>query len=201
MCVWLAQVPLVDSGRLMKPIFESDRLAMCDWSVEDAEAAFAIYGDPEVTVGLSGEPIPNVAAMRERLAKIEEKYGPLRPFGFWVMRLKSDESIVGSVLLQPLPEHEEIEVGWHLSRPNWGHGYASEAGRAALKLGFETIGLKEIFAVVKPWNERSIRVTQRLGMKSLGKTEEYYNQEVELFRMTAEEFAAKEAERKAVRSQ
>lgn len=184
----------------MSPRFESERLEMVDWTLDDAAAAYAIYGDPEVTAGLSGDPVPNVAAMRERLAKIEEKYAGLEPFGFWAIRVKQTRELVGSVILQPLPEHEEIEVGWHLGQAYWGFGYATEAGRATLAYGFEVAGLKEIYAVVRPWNERSIAVTRRLGMTPLGRTNEYYGKETELFRITAEEFGRSSSEWKASRS-
>ncbi len=184
----------------MTPVFESERLQMTDWALDDAAEAFAIYGDPEVTAGLSGEPVPTVEAMRERLAKIEEKYSQIKPYGFWALRLKDGSKIVGAVILQPLPDHEEIEVGWHLAQSEWGHGYATEAGLAALKFGFEQLGLQEIFAVVRPWNERSKAVTLRLGMTPLGLTTEYYGRETELFRITAWEFSEMQAKWKASRS-
>ena len=116
------------------------------------------------------------------------------------MVLKDGSKIVGAVILQPLPDHEEIEVGWHLAQSEWGHGYATEAGLAALKFGFEQLGLQEIFAVVRPWNERSKAVTLRLGMTPLGLTTEYYGRETELFRITAWEFSEMQAKWKASRS-
>jgi RimJ/RimL family protein N-acetyltransferase len=59
------------------------------------------------------------------------------------------------------PAHE---VGWRLAREHWGHGYATEAGAAALAFGFEEIGLDEIVAFAVADNARSRRVMERLGM-------------------------------------
>jgi len=45
-----------------------------------------------------------------------------------------------------------------------GQGFATEAARASLEFGFETIGLAEIVSFTVPDNERSRRVMERLGM-------------------------------------
>jgi RimJ/RimL family protein N-acetyltransferase len=78
---------------------------------------------------------------------------------------------------------DDVEVGWHLARAHWGHGYATEAARALINHGFHTLNLDTINAVVNPANAASIRVTQRLGMTPLGRTRKYYNAVVELFRL------------------
>ena len=77
----------------------------------------------------------------------------------------------------------EVEVGWHLHPDSWGHGYATEAGRGAIAHGFDG-GLDEIYAVVRPDNERSLAVCRRLGMAPLGRTTRWYGTELEAFRIT-----------------
>ena len=49
-----------------------------------------------------------------------------------------------------------VEVGWRLAREHWGHGYATEAAREALRFGFEEVGLEEIVSFTVPQNERSL---------------------------------------------
>ena len=39
------------------------------------------------------------------------------------------------------------ELAWRLARPAWGYGYATEAARAALRYGFDAMGLSEVVAV------------------------------------------------------
>jgi RimJ/RimL family protein N-acetyltransferase len=55
-------------------------------------------------------------------------------------------------------------VGWRLRRDAWGHGYATEGARAALRAGFEEFGLEEVTAFIHPDNHRSSAVADRLGM-------------------------------------
>lgn len=57
-----------------------------------------------------------------------------------------------------------VEVGWRLAADHWGRGYATEAGRAALRFGFEQLGLEEIVSFTVSANERSRRVMNRIGM-------------------------------------
>ena len=47
----------------------------------------------------------------------------------------------------------------------WGHGYATEAGRAALRFGFEERDLAEILSWTARLNTPSIAVMERLGMR------------------------------------
>jgi ribosomal-protein-alanine N-acetyltransferase len=57
-----------------------------------------------------------------------------------------------------------VEIGWRLKREAWGHGYATEAGRAVLAYAFDDIGLDEVISFTSTTNFRSQQVMQRLGM-------------------------------------
>ena len=57
-----------------------------------------------------------------------------------------------------------FEIGWRLARPYWGQGYAAEAARAWLQIGFERHGLDEIVSFTATINEPSRRVMERIGM-------------------------------------
>lgn len=57
-----------------------------------------------------------------------------------------------------------IEVGWRLAPEAWGHGYATEGAREAVRFGFERLGLAQIVSFTVPANVRSRAVMERLGM-------------------------------------
>jgi RimJ/RimL family protein N-acetyltransferase len=67
-----------------------------------------------------------------------------RGFCLWKLVPSCNEGggLIGFCGLQPLPEAEEIEIGWWLARAWWGRGLATEAARAALRDGFERVGLR-----------------------------------------------------------
>ena len=57
-----------------------------------------------------------------------------------------------------------VEIGWRLAFEPWNNGYATEAARAAVAIGFDTLRLDEIVSFTVPANHRSRRVMERLGM-------------------------------------
>jgi len=59
----------------------------------------------------------------------------------------------------------EGEIGWTVLPGHGGHGYATEAARAVLRLGFEHFGLRRIVANLDARNERSAALCERLGMR------------------------------------
>ena len=165
-------------------IYETSRLRIREWSADDLEAAFSIYSDPEVMryLGASPSPIPDRRKMAERMEFWKERDKDLAAgLGFWAIEAEGEP--VGSVILRPLPNDVRVEVGWHLGRQHWGKGYATEAASGAIEHGFHVAGLEEIFSIIYPENERSIRVAERLGMESLGTTTRYHDLELLLFRI------------------
>ncbi|MEA5542944.1 GNAT family N-acetyltransferase [Limnoraphis robusta Tam1] len=173
----------------MSILFQTDRLIIRNWEPEqDASQAFEIYGDPEVMYFIS-PPLETVEMVRSRLQeRVEQDNIRKNGTGSWAVIDKETEEIVGAILLVSLPDNDGIpttnyEIGWHFRKASWGKGYATEAAQKILGYGFTILRLPVIYAVVKPENRRSIRVTQRLGMKPLGLTNEYYGVELSLFKL------------------
>jgi RimJ/RimL family protein N-acetyltransferase len=87
-------------------------------------------------------------------------------FGLWCVDL--DGACIGFTgLNRPsfrAPFMPCVEVGWRLASAQWGHGYAPEAGRAALDFGFDVVGLAEIVSFTAATNHKSRRVMEKLGM-------------------------------------
>ena len=59
----------------------------------------------------------------------------------------------------------EGEIGWTILPGCGGRGYATEAARAVLRLGFEHFGLRRIVANLDARNDRSAALCERLGMR------------------------------------
>jgi RimJ/RimL family protein N-acetyltransferase len=69
------------------------------------------------------------------------------------------------ILMWHSREHAGGEVGYVLNPALGGHGYATEAARGMLRLGFEELGLRRIVARVDEDNEASAKLALRLGMR------------------------------------
>lgn len=173
----------------MRVIAETERLIVREWtdSRPDVQRNYEIYSLEEVTKWLGGGgPLADIAAAE---ASIQRRMGIYEtgPYGVWAVQVRDTGKIAGSVLLLPLPEPVEgdefkdsVEIGWHLHPDSWGLGYATESARAVLEHGF-ALGLKEILAIAMPGNGPSLAVMRRLGMTHLGRTNNWFGFEAELY--------------------
>ncbi len=62
-------------------------------------------------------------------------------------------------------ESRRGDIGYELSPVYWGQGFASEAVRSILQVGFEDLDLDEIEARCVVANKRSVRLLHRLGFE------------------------------------
>jgi RimJ/RimL family protein N-acetyltransferase len=146
-------------------IIETPRLRLRPWREADRDAFAALNADPEVARDLGG-PLSRAASD----AKLDRYIAALRQHGFcrWAIEGRTCEFLGYAGVMpvrreHPLGHHDE--VGWRLKRDAWGHGYASEAARAALDDVFARIGLIEVLAYTAADNPRSQAVMQRLQLK------------------------------------
>jgi [ribosomal protein S5]-alanine N-acetyltransferase len=167
----------------VNPVLATDRLIARAWTTSDSdlEAAYDIYSRLEVARWLGASTDP--AEIRVRVEGWAEPTGD-PTYGVWAVEERAHPGYpIGSVLLRPLPPaDEDVEIAWHLHPDKWGNGYATEIGRAAAERAFRT-GIDEVFAIVRPGNERSNRVAERLGMEYVGTTEKYYGLRFALYRL------------------
>jgi RimJ/RimL family protein N-acetyltransferase len=73
-------------------------------------------------------------------------------------------------------------MGWQLHPSAWGHGYATEAGRAIARWAFSQ-GIDEVLAVVRPPNRRAEATVRRIGMEWVGETEKYFGLRLQVYRL------------------
>jgi RimJ/RimL family protein N-acetyltransferase len=75
-------------------------------------------------------------------------------------------ALIGEIyLFLTSAEHRQGEIGYLIHPDYHGRGYATEAARAALRLGFEQFQMHRIVARCDARNEPSYRVMEKLGMR------------------------------------
>jgi ribosomal-protein-alanine N-acetyltransferase len=154
---------------MTKPVFETERLIVREYTVDDAPAMFDIYKDPEVWRYLAGgDPYTSVGQARERIELRIQRYREGAPYGLWAVVVRDTAQLIGSVLLSPLEDGPDVEVGYHFGRFAWGNGYATEVTRGAIRYGFDVLGLPSICGVVFRENVASQRVLEKAGMAFRG---------------------------------
>ena len=142
---------------------ETERLILRDLSPEDYPALRGMM-DAE-TMWAYGHEFTDaeVAAWLARQIERRRIWG----FSLCAVLLKSTGELIGQcgLTVQDCLDMRVPEIGYVFSRRHWGRGYAAEAAAAVRDYAFVSLGLGEVYALVRDINYPSRRVAERLGMR------------------------------------
>jgi 3-dehydroquinate dehydratase / shikimate dehydrogenase len=142
----------------------TERLLLRPWREGDRDAFAALNADPRV---MEWFPATLTRARSDAVADaIEARLGD-QGWGLWAVELPGVADFIGFIGLNPADEElgrPAVEVGWRLAAEHWGRGYAPEGAIAALRHGFEALGLEEIVSFTAVGNLKSRRVMEKIGM-------------------------------------
>jgi ribosomal-protein-alanine N-acetyltransferase len=148
---------------------ETERLILREFEESDLQAIQEYASDPEVVRYMEWGPNTEKDA-REFLQRAfdQRQKQPRSDYGLAVV-LKSENQLIGSGGIHIVnADHKEAELGYCFNRRFWGQGYATEAARAFVALGFAELGLHRIYATCDPANVASARVMEKIGMQREG---------------------------------
>jgi RimJ/RimL family protein N-acetyltransferase len=157
------------SPRALRPEYpvRTERLLLRPVTVADADALLAYRGRADVSRYVPFEPMTReqiIERIGGRWSRTE-----LTDAGQALMlcaEVAGTGELAGDVsLFWRSREHAGGEIGYIFNPGLSGRGYATEAARATLRLGFEGLGLHRITARMDERNEASARLCRRLGMR------------------------------------
>nr|MDT0660513.1 GNAT family protein [Micromonospora sp. DSM 115978] len=143
------------------------RLSLRPLTTGDVDALLAYRSRPEVCRYVPFEPMTE-QLVRDRLSTIwanTDLTDEGQALTLGVTLTRSGRLIGDVVLFWHSRTHGGGEIGYVLDPDVQGHGYATEAARALLGLGFDELGLHRIVARVDERNTASAQVARRLGMR------------------------------------
>ena len=135
---------------------ETSRLVLRPPTADDLPAYIAVVGDDDA----------------ERELKDAVAHWRAHGFGPWLV--EEGARVVGVLEVHYAGpgvtgiEPHEVEIGWTTVEAHRGHGFATEAGRAALEDAFERARPNHhgwIVAYIRPENDVSQRVATRIGLR------------------------------------
>lgn len=167
-----AEVPWLRTER-ETPELHAERVVLRGWRADDLAPFASLNADPRVM-----EHYPATLTRVQSDTFVRERIVPQfaeRGFGLWAVEVPGVAPFIGYVGLQVVTFQAHftpcVEIDWRLAFPFWGRGFATEAARAAVTLGFTEAGLEEIVSFTVPANRRSIAVMERLEMRYHGEFE------------------------------
>ena len=151
-----------------QPTLQTERLTLRAFELADAPHVRRMAGDWEVanTTLSIPHPYPDGAA-ETWIATHAGLYESCKGIIFAITN-RAHGALVGAVGLSVTTLHAHGELGYWIARPEWGKGFATEASRALMAYGFETLALNRIEAVHMTRNAASGRVLVKLGMRHEG---------------------------------
>ena len=144
----------------------TERLVLRELEETDAAAANAYERDPTVVRYTSHD----VRTFEESLEYIRRSRktlleSPRRVYDL-AMTLADTGRYIGRTGLHVTQPGQREATLWYIVEPgSWGRGYTTEAVRALLGLGFDTLGLHRVYLECDARNAGSARVAHKLGMR------------------------------------
>ena len=145
------------------------RLTLRPYRHDDLGAVYGFQSRPEVTRYLLFD-VRNLdqvrIALEERIQAGKPGYDGDHLILALAVVLPETGAVIGDVVLfRQSREHRQGELGYIFHPDYGGQGYATEAARTMLRLGFEHYGLHRIVGRIDARNTPSARVLERLGMR------------------------------------
>lgn len=150
---------------------ETSRLILRELMPTDVEGMFELDSNPLVHKYLGNNPIKSKEEATNAIKFIRQQYVD-RGIARWAAIEKASGDFIGWSGLKLNMKGEELnglvnfyDVGYRFIPRYWGKGYATESARAALKYGFESMGLKTIVGAAEQDNIGSNKVLRKIGLR------------------------------------
>lgn len=175
------------SAPLPFPELQTARTRLRALTAEDAPALFRIFSDPEAMRYYDLEPFQSSSQVDELMRFFDQRLadGVGCRWGIELIASRSDlgshsstnapAGLVGTIGFNRIERDRARRgvLGYDLVRQVWGRGLATEAVRAVVGHGFESLGLNRIEAYTEPGNVASERVLEKAGFTREGCLREF----------------------------
>lgn len=145
---------------------ETERLVLREFVPEDWRVMARYWDDPRYGSFNPelDDPDAFVRMLVERFVAAQSDE-PRRAWQLAVVERESGAMIGNCGIRVNDPEMGEANIGYEIDPRFWGHGYATEAARAILSVGFADLRLHRVWAECIADNVASTRVLAKLGMR------------------------------------
>jgi RimJ/RimL family protein N-acetyltransferase len=146
-------------------IFETDRLRVREFTPDDAAFILALVNSPGWIKFIGDRNIKTIDQ-----AKTYLKNGPIKSyhdngFGLWLVETKDTITPLGMCGILKRETLDHPDLGFAFLPEYIGKGYGFEAATATVAFANEKLKLPTLAAITVPFNQKSIRLLEKVGMK------------------------------------
>ncbi|MFC4769530.1 GNAT family N-acetyltransferase [Effusibacillus consociatus] len=152
----------------MIPTFETDRIILRPFDLQDAQRVEILAGDKDIaeTTLHIRHPYPKGGAA-QWIATHRHSATNGDGYVFAIVN-KNQNELMGCISLNIDKSNDKGELGYWIGKPYWGNGYTTEAAKIIIRFGFEDLRLNRIWASAMTRNPASIKVMEKIGLKYEG---------------------------------
>jgi ribosomal-protein-alanine N-acetyltransferase len=146
----------------------TERLVLRRYTHDDIPDVLKFASQPSVAK-VTSKRIPATKEGVKKYVDLQNSYQPFEKDKVFELAIerKEDGKVIGLLGLI-YQDHGQGEMGWALGVEYRGQGYATEAARALMDYGFNSMGLHRIHADTSTDNLAAWRIMERLGMRREG---------------------------------
>lgn len=148
-------------------ILETKRCIIRETTVEDVDAFYQIYQEPDITLymeDLYADRDEEIAYVKDYIKNVYYFYG----YGMWTVVEKESGQVIGRAGISWREGFELPELGFVIGVPWQRKGYAYEVCCAILVYAKDELGMKRVQAFVMRENKKSGKLCEKIGFVCKG---------------------------------
>lgn len=150
----------------MQPIL-TQRLMLRPFELQDEEAAFAFFCDPDVMRYSLNGPHNSRKPTEDFITTNMNRQGH-KGYLIWAVVERASNEVIGMCGLAEFGHGlTGIELAYRLRKECWSRGYGSEAAMVSVEYPFTEIQLDRLIAAVEPANVASVQVLEKCGFERI----------------------------------
>ncbi len=145
-------------------ILETERLVICQLSVNDAAFIFELLNSPSWLKFIGDRGVKTIEDAEKYLKNGPVKSYAQNGFGLYLVKLKVSNNPIGMCGLIKRDALEDVDIGFAFLPAYEKRGYGFESASAILAHSRATLGLKRIVGITIAANHSSIHLLEKLGL-------------------------------------
>jgi RimJ/RimL family protein N-acetyltransferase len=150
-------------------VLETERLILRELAGRDAGFVVELLADPDFVANIGDRGVRTIEQAEQQFLRAAWRNYADHGFGLWLVETRGDTVPVGICGMLQRAWLDHPDLGYAFVPEGRGQGYALEAARGVIDWAAAR-AIAPVVAIVKPGNDRSLAILDRIGFVSRGTT-------------------------------